>query len=237
MSNNIIHKKLTIFGDLHGKYGDFHKIIKKKRPEYILQVGDCGFSYKELERYSPEKMKFIPGNHDNYDICISSPYCLGDYGNYSLGGLDFFFIRGAFSIDWKDRLNREMLGMGRSFWPDEQLDYKQMEDCFNKYKADKPKIVVTHSCPRSISKLIGNPAILASYGYDPEFFTTGTQELLQSCLEVHQPDVWIFGHFHRTLDFVLENTRFICLGELRYIDYQNGTFTNSNILDSINNAD
>jgi predicted phosphodiesterase len=230
--------KLRIVGDVHGLTRRYVNLIKSdKNVTHSLQIGDMAFDYSDLKYLDSECHKFVGGNHDNYDIYADQPHALGDYGNYSLGGLDFFFIRGAFSIDWKDRLNREMLGMSRSFWRDEQLDYEQMENCLNKYKADKPKIVVTHSCPRSISKLIGNPSVLTSYGYDAEVFTTGTQELLQSCLEVHRPDVWIFGHFHRTLDFMLENTRFICLGELRYIDYQNGTFTNSNILDSINNAD
>jgi hypothetical protein len=32
-------------------------------------------------------------------------------------------------------------------------------------------------------------------------------------LEAHQPDLWLFGHWHRNRDLRMGQTRFICVGE------------------------
>lgn len=36
--------------------------------------------------------------------------------------------------------------------------------------------------------------------------------------EMHQPRIWLFGHWHFDFDGVIDGTRFICLGELSYRD-------------------
>ena len=42
-----------------------------------------------------------------------------------------------------------------------------------------------------------------------------TQEALQRCFEAHQPEIWIFGHYHRRVDFILkQSTRFVCVADL-----------------------
>jgi hypothetical protein len=110
---------LRIIGDVHGKFQDY--IALTKECDYSIQVGDMGFDYSELRVLSKDDHKFIGGNHDNYDKYYGSPHALGstitigmgkDFGIATHGGLDFFFLRGGFSIDWKQR--QKELSNGRS---------------------------------------------------------------------------------------------------------------------------
>ncbi len=224
---------LRITGDVHGMTEQYVLDVQESACEHSLQIGDMGFHYEDLLELDSKNHKFIGGNHDNYDVYDRCPHALGNFGKQSLGGLDFYYIRGAFSIDWKDRIVREMQTSRKSWWKQEQLNREQQEAALKDYCAAKPSVMITHSCPTSIAKHIGNPGVLISWGYDADTFNTDTQQLLQDCLDCHKPDVWIFGHFHRTLDFKLNGTRFICLGELRAIEYKDGKFYNENRLDSV----
>ncbi len=42
-----------------------------------------------------------------------------------------------------------------------------------------------------------------------------TMQALGAMFENHQPDLWIFGHWHRSAGAVVDGKRFQCLGELR----------------------
>ena len=41
-----------------------------------------------------------------------------------------------------------------------------------------------------------------------------TRQAFQAMFEAHQPDLWVFGHWHHSFDGVLDGTRFVCLNEL-----------------------
>ena len=224
--------KTKIIGDVHGKHEAYCKTIKNSDCTHSVQVGDMGFQYDTL-KVAKTKHKFFGGNHDNYDIYYDEPRALGDYGKAKVGALDFFFIRGGFSIDVKARLQHLELYGVKSWWEEEQLDVGHMIKALQEYKKDKPKIMLSHSCPHEVSAYIGNPDVLKAFGFNPKTFSTHTQELLQKCFDEHKPDVWIFGHFHRTLDFDYQGTRFMCLGELRHVDYEDGEFINNNKLDKV----
>ena len=43
----------------------------------------------------------------------------------------------------------------------------------------------------------------------------GKMQAFAAMFEYHRPDVWIFGHWHRSASAVVDGTRFQCLGELR----------------------
>jgi predicted phosphodiesterase len=224
------HKLLSIIGDVHGKYPELFRVIENCGSEYILQVGDLGFDYSPVVDYlDPNHFKFLRGNHDNYDVKI--PHCLGDFGKVSFGDLNFFFIRGEYSIDMKTRIetNKKIFPQ-KIWWHDEELNRSNMEKAFKEYKKAKPKVMITHGCPYEISKLIGIPGILKHFGHDPKTFTTNTQQLLQSCFDSNKPNVWIFGHMHQNLDFIHKGTRFICINELCHIEYKDGDFININTL-------
>jgi hypothetical protein len=49
---------------------------------------------------------------------------------------------------------------------------------------------------------------------------TRTSQALQSMLEIHQPDIWIFGHYHVAREFqtLKYETKFVCVPELGTYD-------------------
>lgn len=203
---------LAIIADIHGQYDQYLAIARKH--EYTLQLGDFGFRYDCLDEVDPEKHKVISGNHDDVLELAKKPHCLGDFGNFTLGGVTAFWVRGAFSIDWQYRVSYDHAHGTKSWWPEEQLSLPQMNDCLALYKQTKPDIVISHSAPREIANKIGSPGILREYGFDPETFTTSTQELLQSMADFHQPKMHVFGHLHKKRELTYRGTRYICLPEL-----------------------
>lgn len=220
---------VRIVGDVHGKILKYVDIVKDV--SHSVQVGDMGFEYSQLNVLSHYHHVFFGGNHENYDTYYDTLHRVGNgnYGKFTLDNLDLFFIRGEFSIDKAVRLKYERLGLGKGWWIQEELNDLQMKMALNSYEKVKPKIMLSHGCPDEIARMIGNPKILQAYGFDDKKFTTCTQTLLQNCFDIHQPDIWVFGHFHMNLDFPYKNTRFICLSELSYIDLlSDGRLINKN---------
>jgi predicted phosphohydrolase len=208
--------KIRVIGDVHGKIPQYLKTITDS--EFSLQLGDFAFDYRFLGNIDDTKHVFFPGNHDNYDKCFAYPHCIGDYGYENLNGIDFYFVRGGFSIDKEYRERHYAFTGQKSWWSNEELSQKDMYACLNHYSSIKPELVITHECPRSISNQIGNPDILLNFGFDPDTFTTNTSELLEAMYRQHQPKLWIFGHYHRRKEIQEEYTKFICLPELGYCD-------------------
>ena len=125
----------------------------------------------------------------------------------------------SMAIDWAYRLQHISLSSSKAYWPyEEQLSIAQLRHAVELYKKVKPDLVITHSCPVSVSRKFGSKKILANYGYDPETFTTNTQDALQECFEYHKPKLWHFGHFHFYKNKVWHGTRFVCQRELGWTD-------------------
>jgi len=186
--------------------------------DYSVQVGDMGFNYTPLNKLDSNCHKFIGGNHDNYDHYHSVPHSLGDYGECDLGSFNFFFIRGAKSPDWKQRTE------GVDWWRKEELDYQTGLDALEAYKDVKPRIMISHDCPASVTPFISS---LTSYDYERTFDeplrSSSTQVLLEGCFYAHQPEIWLFGHYHINQTYEKDGTLFVCLGELNYVDFdENG---------------
>ena len=218
---------LRIIGDVHGKFQDY--IALTKGCDYSIQVGDMGFDYSELRVVSKDDHKFIGGNHDNYDKYYGSPHALGstitigmgkDFGIATHGGLDFFFLRGGFSIDWKQRQKSYLMGAAKSYWDNEELSMEEMEMALWQYQKMKPDVVITHECPRSISQYVGDNKILEMFGYNPQRFTTKTSELLEMMFQSHQPKVHFFGHYHNNWGAEINGTQFRCIDELSYVELE-----------------
>lgn len=207
---------MRIIGDVHGKLDPYIRICKKAEDEgqYTLQLGDLSLNklaYRQLETFlNPEKHKFIPGNHDYYPKLPAMS--LGDYGMYELGGITFFFIRGAFSIDKKWRTPKI------DWFEEEELTDVQLNEAYELYIKEKPDLVFSHDAPRAVGDAVGNPRILMQCGFDPHTFNTRTSIILQKMFETHQPERWYFGHFHNSKVLTTSATRFQCLDELEYVD-------------------
>lgn len=187
--------KTLLIGDVHG-WSNKHLGIAKTVP-YTLQVGDLGFRYRYLlDELDPECHKFIGGNHDNYDILKTGaiPHYLEDYGVWR--GLAY--VRGAYSVD------RQWRTQGLDWWPEEEIEASKLPEIEAWWRAQKPRVLVTHEAPQGVFGLLGIP--------DP--IKTKTASFLQHLWEIHQPEEWYHGHHHQSLAYTAEGTRFRCLAEL-----------------------
>ena len=92
------------------------------------------------------------------------------------------------------------------FWDEEQFNpikyfSKQYKKIKNLFKKEKPDIVFSHVGP-IVPKNIPEKWKNASTGF---YFFDGKE-----LFDIHQPDLWIFGHTHDKYDFKYKNTRMIC---------------------------
>jgi len=193
--------QITILSDVHGKKRRLNEVIRQtKRHEYIVQLGDLDFNYDHLNSVDPNNFKVIGGNHDNYDTIANMPHYLGDFGYSSLNGIDFFFIRGAYSID------RAYRTVGINWWDKEQLTIDQFDECFKLYAEIKPDIIISHDCPEFLTRELiplGAPV-----------YHNCTSWALGEIYKIHQPKQWFFGHYHISWENQVGNTLFKCLNEL-----------------------
>lgn len=213
---------IRIISDVHGKVDEYLNIVNDC--DYSIQVGDM-WNYSFVDKIDPDKHKFFFGNHDNWDLAnaiqlgeCEFPHWMGKYGEFELNGIKGFFISGAFSIDWRHRIQDELRTGHKSWWTNEQLSMIELADAVALYKSVKPDLFLSHSTPVDWSRKFGSKKILASYGYDPKTFTTNTQEALQECVRYHAPKLHIFGHFHMWKNNVWRNTRYVCQRELGWVD-------------------
>ena len=204
---------LRIIGDVHGHIIDYKKLIQKAK--YSIQVGDFGFDYGGLTDVDSSYHKILGGNHDNYleqdGVFVNqTAHFLGDFGNIEIPEIgDFFFVRGGRSIDKDYRIE------GLTWFPQEELNYKQSMEAFDLYCQKKPKFVVTHECPTSIIDQVSWFKTWNGQSIAP----SSTANLLEQMLLQHRPELWIFGHHHSSLDRKIDSCRFICLEELECFDF------------------
>lgn len=211
---------VRIIGDVHGKYQEY--IALTKGCDYSIQIGDMGFNYDAISNLDGACHKFFRGNHDNYDTYWQDINTFGysNYGYEQFNGFQFFYVGGGFSIDWKQRQQAYLAGGPKTYWDKEELGLESMYNAIDKYKMIKPRVVISHECPRIISKEVGNNEILEVFGYNPRTFTTRTSELLQMMFEYHRPEYWFFGHYHRNWAKNVNGTDFRCIDELSYVDFE-----------------
>lgn len=199
---------LKILGDVHGQMEPY--IYMASQAEYSICLGDIGFAsdYRQLSKLDPTKHRCIGGNHDDYHNL--TPHFLGDFGVYTIPEFgDIFFVRGAFSIDVDYRTP------GIDWFPEEELNRQQMEDCLKLYQEVKPDFVLTHDAPLSVISCMGLPNL-------PNYFKLGNQRtprLLDMMFNSHEPRYHFFGHFHKDWSATIRGTEFRCLNILNYVDF------------------
>jgi len=211
---------IRIIGDVHGKFHLYNQIAKQS--EYSVCLGDFGFgdSWQRLHYsdLSPDKHKVIGGNHDDYDMCHKSLHYLGDFGDFELNGVKFFFIRGGISIDRVYREGERMNGGKKTWWSQEELNFSQMLECMKAYEKSKPDIVLSHVPCAAFSKIMSpDDSILQRFGFH-EGFKENHQLLGDELLKIHQPLIWVSGHFHIEKKHKIGDTTFVGLAELGYLD-------------------
>jgi len=86
------------------------------------------------------------------------------------------------------------------------MNQKEMQNAIDQYIKDKPKIIISHDCPNIVRKYFFNIS-------DKSLTTNGMQFMFDS----YKPDLWIFGHHHKSKNEVIEGTKFVCLSELEWV--------------------
>lgn len=206
--------QLRIIGDVHCKTDKYRTLLDGI--PYSFQVGDLsifGFGFLTEHGIEEDRHRFIGGNHDNYNFIGDSPHCLGDYGVWSVPEFgDIFYIRGAWSIDQQFR------SAGVDWWPEEELTNEECEKALKLYKEVCPKFVVSHECPLDIVQFVTDPLFAHQMGFDRGIIQTNTNRILQRMREYHAPKIHVFGHYHKHLDIVANECRYVCLPELGVLD-------------------
>ena len=205
---------MRFVGDIHGKVERFTKVCEGI--DYpIVQVGDFGYGFFDhpTRQYidsfmeSNPNVRFIRGNHDDPELCKSLSWCIPDGTYDEVNGI--MYIGGAQSYDREIRKAN-----GYKWWPDEQCSFMDLYEFHNVYNTVKPRIMVTHDAPESISYQM----FLAQWGKVKD--SSRTAQAFDAMIEVHKPDMWIFGHWHENKRFNYRGCEFICIAELGHIDIQ-----------------
>lgn len=213
---------IRFIGDVHGKFNAYKRVLADS-PHPTIQVGDMGVGFRstDFHKYGAPSAnppydlmvegnhRFIRGNHDNPEVCAAHTQCYRD-GTFDVGR-SMMFIGGAFSIDWEWRIK------DYSWWADEELSTSALQFERDSFAALKPRVMVTHTCPteicdRHVAEMI-QPGV-PSFRFPP----SRTEVALQEMFEAHQPELWVYGHWHRNKDWEVKGTRFVCLDELCTFD-------------------
>jgi hypothetical protein len=220
--------KTRIIGDIHGKLSRMQELLNIDTPysapeiERSIQIGDYGIGF---DTWSDQRMRdfqvsypdhrFIRGNHDDPAACKKMSGYIAD------GTIEdrTMFVGGAWSIDHGFRT------IGIDWWDDEQLSQAQFDIIKKTYDRVRPDVMITHDAPIDISDDMFIKTGLAMGGQNAKQIPNRTNTNLQAMLDIHQPKFWFFGHWHHNVIYDRGDTRFICLGELQWLDFDFKTLT------------
>ena len=202
---------MRFFGDLHGKV--FEYFGQAAEVAESIQVGDFGFGFMSpklteasIRFQDSGNHIFIRGNHEAPEVFRKAPGWVED-GSY-IPHLEMMLIGGARSIDHGTRVE------GFDWWPDEELSQDELDTIYRTYCMVRPRIMVTHDVADGAAHAMFDMAI-PNRRFE---YTSITRIALQRMWDFHQPDLWVFGHWHHTQKKKIGNTEFVCVGKNEYID-------------------
>lgn len=166
------------------------------RPEFLRAIDN------ELARFDAD-LAFVPGNHENYDYLDSVPIDFDGTGRisdrivylprgvrWSWDGREWLGLGGAASID---RMQREQVGPGREWWPQELITEADVQTATAGGHAD---VLITHDAPTSVH------IDLPPFSWIPpedEAAAFEQRSLLERVVEAVTPKVLVHGHHHTHL--------------------------------------
>lgn len=232
--------RVLMVGDVHGQHRQLADVLRRVQSDYgiaaAIQVGDFGFFKEALDRLRQDRIRFpvplhvIDGNHEDHAwlqraLRANSARDWEAEANliyqprpsvHRLGASLVGFLGGALHVDRPQEHN-----VGARL-PNYILR-QQRQQAVALFNRERPDLVVTHSCPSGIGiGMRGSDDLAHSVaehvvraGFDPgPADDCGDVELNRLWHELKQrPRGWVFGHFHRPHDTVLEGTRFVCVGD------------------------
>jgi hypothetical protein len=227
---------MYLIGDIHGRFHDYFALLAGLNGT-STQLGDHGWGFPDRPPYDDVDLAqrghtFFEGNHDNQSVCSEKANYLGRVGYRA----PVFFIGGGYSID---RFQRTP---GVDWWPDEQIDEATLARALDLYKEIKPRIVISHDAPTCAAETFLKYMISKERedkGYESGYYRSKLNGVtlshmskwMERMLLAHQPETWVFAHFHSSLDFKIEHcdTQFSVLNELEVrefpFDYEPGVAT------------
>lgn len=197
--------KVHILSDIHGNMDILNNAIQKTDQDLIIQIGDFGFAdnIAELNFISPDKLKIVGGNHDEYPELIKYPHYLGDWGIIPGFDLKVGFLRGAYSVDKEYRVP------GFSWWSEEELTMPELWYFLDWYEKEKPDIMLSHC-----STITGlHTCITPFFGY------SRTETILEEAFKIHSPKIHIHGHLHVSKRYKVGVTDCYSLGINELIEF------------------
>ena len=213
---------IIIVGDVHGQTKTYQKWLRNNLDETqrSVQIGDMGLGFSGVGLPAPGQPalplnhKFFRGNHDDPERCRRHPNYLGDYGY--LEDDSVFWIAGAWSID------RNMRIEGVTWWRDEELNYNELNTAVDWYIKVKPRFVLSHEAPATAAKVLLYSLSGTYFAEKAQCQQSRTSQALEIMFQYHQPEKWIFGHYHVDKKFTVpgKSTEFICVGGI--MPYNNG---------------
>ena len=208
---------MRFIGDVHGKFSRYKDLIRGVPAS--RQVGDMGVGFRNRmgepmanPPYTTMKRegdhRFIRGNHDNPSVCSGMELYVPD--GYFDPENHIFYVGGAASVD------REYRTEDFDWWRNEELSYAEFQTIIDKYEAAKPRVMVSHDAPEDVVQRLFHGHIKFNH---PSI----TRQALNIMWGIHQPELWVFGHWHKRRDWPVGDTRFVCLTELDYVDVDMNT--------------
>lgn len=209
---------LYLIGDVHGQCGGRTYVSLTDKFSPTVQLGDLDISpYHYLADVDSAQHRVLLGNHEDFPSAQEWPHFLPRWGSAVLGGLDCFFISGAFSID------RDLRLPGRDWFEEEELTREQAEQCFKDFNAlpSRPQLLLSHTAPAFLSEILCREQGWTSY------HASRTDQLLQAIWESEScklPLWWFFGHHHVAREFKCGSFTFRCVapGEVLQVTSSNG---------------
>lgn len=184
------------------------------RTDVIIILGDAGYNYYGGERDTEAKQRLshikptilcIHGNHEMRPANISAyktkewnggvVWYEEEYPNllfakdgeiYTLNGLNYLAIGGAYSVDKHLRIRR-----GIGWWEDEQPSDEIKRYVEEQIRAHKVDVILSHTCPR---KYIPTEVFLPMV--DQSTVDNSTEIWLDQIEEAINYKAWYCGHWH-----------------------------------------
>ncbi len=240
--------KLKIFSDLHFEFGSTHLIdqLFNDDVDYYVIAGDLANSrmiiqcMEEINKVTNHPVIFVPGNHEYYHSqkgYIDSLLDTEDLPNIIILNNDTYYDRGvAFigSTGWWTEGIRGIHTRGMNdfhvihdirpndngcVWGRESKLF--FEKSLEEFK-DCKVVCISHNMP---SMMCISPEYKNSQLN--ECFAMNNDDLI----DLYQPDLWVCGHTHDSIDMMIHDTRVICNPYGYYNHQVNKEFNKSLIIE------
>ena len=193
------------------KLGHWTERENMTKQDYVIIAGDFGLIfncgevrqalwndwYDELEFTT----LFVDGNHENFDLLNAYPVEIWNGGKihritdsvfhlmrgqvFTINGLKFFTMGGAYSID--KPLRRPFV----SWWPQEMPSYAECAEALMNLEdhGNEVDYIVTHTAPLSVIRQF----------YDP-LYEKPLNQFLDTVKDTVKFKKWYFGHIHKDVE-------------------------------------